>query len=53
MCDDAIFYPLSSILYPRSSILDHQGGVSFEIEQAPEGASEDRPRLFFARADPA
>ena len=24
-----------------------------QIEQAPDGASEDRPRLFFARADPA
>jgi hypothetical protein len=46
MCDDAIFDPLSSIF-------DHQGGASFEIEQAPDGASEDCPGLFFARADPA
>jgi hypothetical protein len=42
-----------AIFYLRPSILDHQGGDSFEIEQAPDGASEDRPRLFFARADPA
>src|SRR5688572_7768097 len=43
----------SSTLDLRSSTFDRQCVASFEIEQAFEGASEYRPRLFFAGADPA